>query len=359
MELDKILERYCQHPTIRMKSEATREAYRKYFRRFAGKVRIEQYTRRQLAGSRGKRLLLDHIADLPLRSRRPTIAGLASVWKVGLNLPWPINTESDIGKLPRPRREQTPPDCAVKAWYERLKDEPNPYFRVLWLLTAQLGLRPSMVAKLRWSHLRYDEQGLPCEIRANGADEGFKTFADLACYLPPDLVRALVQLRMFLKDSTESDPILPRMVFGQIANRESTNARVYKRLWNQLKDKYDLPKLRMKDLRHWVASRCRDAGLPEQARAYLQGHEQPIMNMGDAYDNRNVEINLDRQAQKFPHGVLGTFERVNLEVMAALPNDLVTSLAGYRDGKVGITEVLTRLDAWRMIPSVEVAQHEP
>ena len=196
-------------------------------------------------------------------------------------------------------------------------------------------------------------------MRANGADEGFKTFADLACYLPPDLAQSLVQLRKWLKDSSEIDPILPQMAFGQVQHQQLSNGRKNKAHWNQIRAKYDLPKLRMKDMRHWVASRCRDVGLSEQARAYMMGHEQPITNMGDVYDNRNVEINLGRQAQRFPHGVLGAFEKLDLEVMATIPNDLVAVLVGYHDGKVGITEVLTQLDAWRLNPSVGVVQHEP
>jgi integrase len=246
----------------------------------------------------------------------------------------------------------------VKAWHDRLNDEPNAYFRVLWLLIAQFGVRPGHVTKLRWSHLRYDEQGLPCEVRANGADEGFKTFADLASYVPPNLAQAFTQLRKMLKDSTESDPILPRMTLGQIACRDFANDRAYRRLWNRMRARYDLPKLRMKDLRHWVTSQCKDAGLSEQARAYMMGHEQPITNMGEHYDNRSVEINLARQKQKFPRGVLGCFEKVDLEVMAIIPNDLMAVLIGYHDGKVGITEVLARLDAWRLNPSVGLVQHE-
>jgi len=360
LELDKILERYCQNPIVRMRSEATREAYVKQFRRLAEYIRIEQYTRRQLAGPKGKHLLLDHIAtNIPLRSRRPVLSALAGVWKVGLNLPWPIDLRNDIGKLPRTRRRETPQESVVKVWYQRLKDESRPYVKVLWLLIAQFGLRPGHVVKLRWSHLRYDEQGLPCEIRANGADEGFKTFADLDCHIPPDLARALVQLRKWLKDSSESDPILPKMAHGRVKHQQLSSGKLLWGHWNQIRARYDLPKLRMADLRHWVASRCRDEGLSEQARAYMQGHEQPIRNMGDVYDNRSVETNLARQAQKFPHGVLGTFEKVDLEVMPDIPKDLLDLLVGYHDGKVGVLDLIARLDAWKSVPGVGVSQNEP
>jgi integrase len=357
LNLEQILERYCQHPTIRMKPKSTRESYAYDFKRFARYIQIDRYSRRQLAGRKGKRLLLEHIATLPLRSRRPVLSGLASVWKFGVNLPWPIDAEADIGKLPKVRRDLTPQDSVVKVWYENLLHETNPYLRTLWLLIAQFGLRPHTVARLRWSHVRYDEHGIPCEIRANGADEGFKTFADLACNLPPDVADALVRLRKWSSDSNDADPILPWMNgWGTVKHSLQASRKLYVKHWDRLRKKYELPKLRMKDMRHWVASQCRDSGLSEQARAYMQGHEQPVANMGDVYDNRSVELNLARQAEKLLRGPLGIFERVDLEVVATLPSDLMTVLMGYHDGKVGFTEVLNRLDAWRLKANMEVVK---
>lgn len=340
-----------------MKPESTRETYSHHFKRFARHVQIGQYTRRQLSGPKGKRLLLEHIATLPLRSRRPVLSGLASVWKFGLNLPWPIDAKVDIGKLPKTRRELTPLDSTVKTWYETLIHETSLYLQTLWLLIAQLGLRPHTVARLRWSHVRYDERGIPCEIRANGADEGFKTFADLVCNLSPDLADALVRLRKLSTDSNENDPILPWMDgWGRTKHSQQASRALYAKHWNRLRKKYGLPRLRMKDMRHWVASQCRDSGLSEQARAYMQGHEQPIGNMGEAYDNRNEEINLARQAEKLPHGPLGIFEKSDVELVATLPNDLVTILIGYHDGKVGFNEILNRLEAWRLKANTEVVK---
>jgi len=357
LNLEQILERYCQHPTIRMKPESTRRSYAYDFRRFAEHARIDRYSRPQLAGRKGKYLLLDHIAALPLRSRRPALSGLASVWKFGLNLPWPIDAKADIGKLPKTRRDLTPPDSTVKTWYERLLHETNPWLQSLWLLIAQLGLRPHTVARLRWTHVRYDEQGIPCEIRANGADEGFKTFADLACNLAPDVADALVRLRKWSSNSNDADPILPWMDgWGKVKHSRQATRKLYARHWDRMRNKYGLPKLRMKDMRHWVASQCRDSGLSEQARAYMQGHEQPIGNMGEAYDNRGIEINLARQAEKLPHGPVGIFEKPDLEIVATLPGDLVATLIGYHDGKVGFTEVLSRLENWRLKANIGVVR---
>jgi len=355
LNLDQILERFSQHPTIRMKPESTRETYVHQFKRFARHVGIEKYSRRQLAGTKGKLLLLEHVATLPLRSRRPVLSGLASVWKIGLGLSWPIDAKVDVGKLPRIRRELSPPDSTVKIWREKLLHEPSVYMRCLWLLIAQSGQRPHTVSKLRWSHVRYDENGVPCEVRVIGADEGLKTYADVAWHLPPNVQNALVELRRWLKDSGEGDPILPWMNgWGRIEHSRQATRVLYACHWERLRARYDLPKLRMKDLRHWVASRCRDARLEEQARAYLQGHEQPINNMGDHYDNRDVVTNLARQAQALPLGPLGIFEKAEVDIVATIPPEIMMALIGYRDNQVGYPELQSRLEAWRIKANLEV-----
>jgi len=355
VNLDQILERFEQHPTIRMRPAGTRLTYTSQFKRFGKDVRIEQYTRRQLAGAKGKRLLLEHIANtIPLRSRKTVLSGLAKVWKFGLGLPWPIDIESDIGPLPRTRRDPTPDDFKIKAWYDRFVSEPNSYLKCLWLIIAQSGQRPSTVAKLRWDHVRYDDSGQPCEIRVNGADEGLKSFADIAWQLPPDMTKALIELRKWL-GAKDTDPILPWMDgWDKILQSKESNPGLLREHWQRMGD--GLPKLTMKDFRHWVASQCRDNGLTEQARAYMMGHEQPIRDMGDVYDNRPEEVNMARQAEKLPFGPLGIFAQPSIELTTELPADLVATLVGYRDSRVGISDVLNRLDQWRLKASTEVSR---
>ena len=180
------------------------------------------YSRRQLAGPKGKRLILDHIADnIPLRSRKIVLSGLRKVWTFGLDLPWPIDIERDIGPLPKVRRGFVPDDSTVRSWHERLRNEPIAYLRCLWLVFAQSGQRPGTVSKLRWCHVQLDEDGQPCEIRANGADEGFKTFADVAWRLPSDVVDALVDLKKWLGQPNPTDPIFRGTTAGAICTGAS------------------------------------------------------------------------------------------------------------------------------------------
>ncbi len=350
LNIDKIVERFKAHPSIRMRPISTQKVYTRMFVRFAEAKGLENHTRRQIAGPRGKRMVLEHIVDnIPLRSRRTTLAGIEKVWKFALDLPWPIDNGRDIGKLPRVRRRQVPPDSKVRSWYEAMQHEPNPYLRFLWLALSQSGQRPSTIAKLRWGHIRYDDQDVPCDIRVNGADSGLKTYADVAWWLPPDVRTALIEMRKSLGDPGEDTPILPWMDrWGNVKPGKETKTELIRGQMYKLKEKYGLPQLLPVDLRHWVDGRCRDAGLKEQARAYLMGHEQEIHNMGDQYDCRDIETNLERQRETFPYGPLGIFSQAKVEIMGDLPGEIVASLIDYRDNKIAFAEVMNLLDQWRL-----------
>jgi hypothetical protein len=223
-----------------------------------------------------------------------------------------------------------------------------------WLEIGNAGHRPNTIVKLKWRHVRYDEDGRPCEIRLNGADERTKRDADVAWWLPPEVAETLVELRKMLPGCGENDPILPWMDgWGDIQIHKEMTENHLRYHWERLRAKYNLPKLTMRDVRHWVDGQCIDARLEEQARAYLMGHEQPIRDMGDLYNNRPVEMNLARQQAKFPHGPLGVFLKVEAELVSEIPDDLITALLGYRDGKVKSTELLDRLETWRLKPKEE------
>jgi len=357
VKVEAIIERFVAHPSIRMKAKSTQTTYSCMFRRFAKAAQLEDYSRRQLAGAKGQRLILEHIVDnIPIRSRKSTLSGIEKVWKFGLNLPWPIDNDRDIGKLPRSKRRFTPHDDIVRAWNDRMVLEPSPYLRVQWLLLAQSGQRPQTISKLRWHHVRY-EQNKPCDIRVNGADEELKTFADVAMRLPPDLSDALVELRKWLKDPGANDPVLPWFDgWGALERTRSTSPYLIRSHMERLARKYGLPKLLPCEMRHWVTSKCREEPrLHEQARAFLQGHEQQIRDMGDHYDNCDVETNLARQAEKFPYGPLGVFTQPKVEIMGDLPSDIVATLLEYRDNNKGITEVTNMLEQWRLTAKQEVA----
>ena len=353
LNAEEILKRFAEHPTMRMRHYGTLKTYSQRWRRFAREMHLENYTRRQLAGAKGKRLILDHVASLKPRMRQGTISALKKIWKIGLNLPWPIDMELDIGPLPKTRRNEVPSDDKVRIWNERMELEPDPYLRALWLITAQSGQRPSTVVRLDWRHVRYDEQDQPFEIRANGADEGFKTGAEVAWRLPPNVRAVLTELRK--SNPKDNDPILPwRDGWGRTKAKRSSED-LLRGHWIRLQEKYGLPYLRPNGMRHWVTAQSRDPPvLREEARAYMGGHEQPIHNMGDQYDHRNLETNLLEQERKFPQGPLGLFSKIELEVSQTVPNEVMSSLIAYHDSTGGLNALIDALDKWRMTPRVEV-----
>ena len=253
-----------------------------------------------------------------------------------------------------------PPDSKVRLWYEAMQREPDLHLRTLWFIIAQSGQRPQTVSKLRWRHVRYDESGQPCEIRVNGADEELKTFADVAWRLPPDVAALLIEPRKVSGDPKEDDLILPwRDAYGHIDKGKELNPELIDDHWHRLEKKYGLPYLMPVSFRHWVTGQCQDvAKLPEQARAYMQGHLQEIRNMGDHYNCRDVETNLARQAERLPHGPLGIFRRINVEVTTDLPEDVVSALIAYRDNNLGFPDLMSRLEQWRVSVRQEIQKAE-
>jgi len=80
LRTEAIIERFNEHPTVRMQAASTRKVYGCMFRRFALAKNIENYNRRQLAGPKGQRLILEHIVDnIPLRSRKSSLSGIEKV----------------------------------------------------------------------------------------------------------------------------------------------------------------------------------------------------------------------------------------------------------------------------------------
>jgi integrase len=353
-----ILERFKQHPTIRMRPAGTINAYVWRFKRFAKHMKLDDYTRKQIAGPRGKRLIIEHMVDIPLKSRKTTLAGIKKVWIFALDLPWPIDNDRDIGPLPPPGERPTPPDAKVKPWAEKMQGEPSIYLRTLFLVIAESGNRPGTFAKLEWRHVILNEHGLPCEIRADGAKEGLKTFAKIAWRLPANVVDALVELRKWLGDPNDNTSIFPWLDgWCHLERGEKTTRAMITGHFHRLAEKYGLPGLTPIDFRHWVTTQCVDANLREEARAYMEGHKPPG-GMRNRYDRRGPEVCMVEQAKAFPHGLLAKFSDVNAEIMPSIPSELIVGLMDYHDGKLKTAEIVDMLETWRLSARQEVQKVE-
>ncbi len=354
-----ILERFRRNTRLRLK-DGVQDEYARAFRRFAAPqsgekpdgIGLGPYTKRQLAGRKGKDLLLSHLERIPKPSRRWLLAALKSVWIHGLELPWPIDPKRDIGKLPRTRRRPTPPDPDVLAWPHAAREEKDPYLRLLLLMELQYGWRPgNQLAALRWGDVQYDPDGTPVAIEADAMERDFKSDSDIRAWLWPDVRDALVAWKAASPEVSPDRPILPwhgttdRLDPGRPHTGKSVLA-----LLRAIARKWGLPHLTPVDFRHFVATALRRAGLSLQASAHLMGHDPTLAGglapaMRDVYDNpRNADIYAEQSAM-LPRGPLGILEPPEVQVDEELPPEALAALKDFLAGRLGVMEMALRLEA--------------
>jgi len=355
LRVSEVTERFRQQTKTRLR-DSSAEQYLQAFRRFAKNVDLESYTRRQLSGPKGRMLILTHLDKVPKISWRWVVIAIKPVWTYGLNLPWPIDNKRDLPKLPRARPGQSPPDTQVKTWAKALANERDPYLRLLWLLLAQHGLRPSHVCRIKWRNVQYDDQGRPVAIVADGAQESFKTCSPVAVRLAPDVVEALVEWRK-ITDASPDQPVLPwRSVTGRtVCSRGQTHA-AFTAHWQRLERKWRLPHLCPNHLRHWVATISRRAGLSKQATAFMMGHDATQGgSMRDWYDSPQLQDVFDEQAARLPYGPLGLLEPPTVELEGGLSKEVVSIVSAYLAGQAGTMEFATQMEKVRLQRSVQQA----
>ncbi|MFH1579808.1 MAG: site-specific integrase [Thermoplasmatota archaeon] len=348
LRVSEVMERFRQQTRTRLKADSQRE-YLQAFRRFAKDADLESYTRRQLSGPKGRTIILAHLESVPKPSWRWVVAALKPVWTYGLNLPWPIDSKRDLPKLPRVQRRQSPPDAQVKTWTKALANERDSYLRLLWLLLAQHGWRPSHVCRLKWRNVQYDDQGKPVSIVADGVRESFKTGSPVAARLAPDVVEALQRWRENAGTTSLDGPILPwRSVKGRLVSSRVQTRATFIEHWKRLERKWNLPHLSPTYLRHWVATTSRRVGLSKQATAYLMGHD-PTQGgaMVDWYDAPQLQDVFDEQAAKLPYGPLGFLEPPTVELEGGLSKEVVSLVSAYLAGQTGTMEFATTMEKVR------------
>jgi integrase len=230
-----------------------------------------------------------------------------------------------------------------------MKHEPDVFLRLLWLMSAQHGWRSSQVALMKWRNIRYDANDRPIHIIADGGQEGFKTTSPVAAKLAPDVVETLTEWTKQAPDRLPEHTILPwRGIGGLVEPTRPLDSYIIRDWFIALTNKWKLPKLRPKDLRHWVATACRKANLSKQATAYLMGHDAAIGGaMRDWYDNPQLVDILDEQAEILPGGPLGLLEP-QIKIVEGLPEEAVGLLRAYLDGQLGTMEFTNRIEAIKM-----------
>jgi hypothetical protein len=342
-----ILERFAANTRTRFKDGgSTRPQYERTFRRFATHAGLESVSRQQLAGRKGRELLLNFMGTVPLLSRRMVLAALECAWTEGIALPWPIITRRDFGKtLPPAGQRETPPDEDVRPWVDAISKETDPYTRLLVLCIAQYGWRPeNQIGHLKWRNVRYDEAGRPHAIVARSVDESFKTHADIVARIWPDVGEALIAWKKDCPDVSPGAFILPRRgTTGKVDPSRGMDKEAIHRLLRRFEAKWGLKHLAPVYFRHWVKTTCRPLSDPALAR--LQGHKPPADgSMRSTYDTPGIQRVLAEQESKFPTGPLGVLRSpaviVEPELRAEL--DLVRL---WKAGQLGLMELMNRLEA--------------
>ncbi len=357
-----ILERFRRNTTVRFKEGShTPGEYAQMFRRFAKNTDLCRYTRRQLAGTKGRELLLAHMGAIPIRSRRFVLAGVQCVWEEGIGLPFPVNRKRDFGKtLPPVGRRHTPPDGDVKEWAEAVAHEKDPILKALVLCELQYGWRAeNQVGHLKRAHVLLDGNGRPCAVVADGLEARFKTSASIVAWTPPDASEALDALMKAAPGKSPDAPLFwasyrrdTKDATGGMAHRKGEprplSDRDVLRLFNLFERKHDLAHIAPVYLRHWVKTACRRLGLSDPAMAAWQGHKAPNDgSMRNVYDNPRQEALLDEQMSVMPHGPLGLLKAPEVKVLEGPERDIADVAAKYASGEIGPMELIDRLDRIR------------
>jgi integrase len=354
------IDKRFKHETILSLKPDSQNSYMETFTRLWNHAQLGNYTKQQLAGKKGKELIKGFIQTIPKPSQGNTLAKLKRVWTAALDLSWPI-TKDDIGRLPRVRREVTPDDSIVKPWAVAMANESDPYLRLLWLLDGDFGLRPSHICNLRWGDVKY-EDGHPFKIEAEPEGQ-FKTDSPVVAWLPPDVVKALEEWKAIHPNPNPGALILPyRDMTGKVEvsrkskrkdqkagykNRQvgQMDTALFEKRWDQLRTKYNLPKLRPKDMRHWIATKAAKVEMSENARAFMQGHDPRSYNgsMGTVYNNESREKALDEQARLFPNGALALLMPVQVEILDDIPPEALSLLKQFMGGEMDSYEFMPQL----------------
>ncbi len=282
LKVEAILARFKETSILRFKpTSETPQVYEKVFRDFASFVKLERYSRRQLA-SRGKALLVSFVATVPLRSRRWCLSALRCVWETGLEdnartdglvLSWPIK-KGDVGRLPNADRKPTPRDESVQPWVKAADQESDPYLKALLLVEMTFGWRPgNQLGHLQRRNIRL-RNGRPFAVIARGTEQDFKTHSDIVAWLPKDVAEALDS---WLKESpvtAEGSPVFPwRNSAGRYDLKRAADTGLVERLLRDFERRHRLPHVTPVEFRHWVKGSLRRHGLGGPAKAAWQGHD--------------------------------------------------------------------------------------
>jgi integrase len=351
LDLEKIIEVHDRQLQRRLRPKTLR-LYRIVVRRLARVTDFEDLSRQQLRGGKGKKLLLEFLDTVPIKSKAFMLSALKSYWTIGVRCPWPIDPRQDLRPLPKIGRRHTPLDSDVKQLAERYALEADPYLRLIWELIAQYGLRPSQVVRLLWVDIKRDSEGRPISIQADGAERQFKSVAPITAAIFPSVADALLAWEKVSPYHAESDPILCwRDAHGRMKH-EPLNERLLYYHWLRQKRHWNLgsnpvcPAL----MRHWVNTIARKCGLSKPSTAALCGHDVGIdPTYCGWYDNPVGSELLAEQLKALPFGPLGWLNAQSTRILDQLPSDAAALVGRYLKNEIPRSELADELDRLRVL----------
>ncbi|MEM2839410.1 MAG: hypothetical protein QXE18_04900, partial [Thermoplasmata archaeon] len=150
--------------------------------------------------------------------------------------------------------------------------------------------------------------------------------------------------------------ILPwRSVKGKLQVSKRMSGEFLRIHWIRMRKKYSLLVLRPKDLRHWVSTVCRKAGLSKVATAYMQGHDATDGGaMRDWYDNPRLEEIFEEQEACLPKGPLAFVRPIEVELQSKIPSEAIALLEGYLAGEVKTMDFMNGIEEIRRKASIHM-----
>ena len=338
MDTDSIVIRFLQNTAARLKPSTQRQ-YIQLLKKFDRYVHFVTLDKRDLTGKNGKALILGFLNRFfDLRSWKFVLAGLKTFYISGMDLAardWPIEPRRDLPRFPRTRRQMTPPNEIVKQWNDALRNETDPVVRLIWLLVAQHGWRPTHLLFLNWEDV-VKRDGLPWAIIAQKRE--FKTGSPILARLAPDVIEALLVHQGKLE---KRGPVFSRLRELYRDGRDALS-----RLWIGIQRRRALPYLRPNGLRHWVSHiGCDFAFLSRPALAALMGHDPSSGGwMSDWYNSPRTEAILMEQAHKMPFGPLGFLDTAGKDALGK-DREILDAWTRYLDDKMTSSEFRDRAEA--------------
>lgn len=329
--------------------ERTKREYWKSFRAFAYRMELDQFSRKDLAGKKGEELLLRYfglVKESHPHSLLPVCAGIKKVWRRGLDLPWPLESD-DIPNAPSQRIIPGPRRDAVEPWVHAIENERDPYEHSWFMAQFTYGLRAvNQQSALRRQHIVYSETSeKPIGFMVHGADADFKRDSYFIAAIPPKVAEALEGWLKVHPDASPEAHIWPwRASDGNLDPSRPMTEKTIQAMRRNFAKRWHLAYIQSKAVRKFVKATLIQSGMKDPEKSYWQGHAPKRNDMDFVYGSKQPEEIFSSQLYYLPEGPFGMFAGMTAKV--GIPPDLEALWAKAMSGQL---DRLDAMDAFRAI----------